>query len=69
VQAQLWAARAADACDETQQAQQWRSEALQGNGPHVRPLQALVRSEQTQAVSRKRLRALTYNIDLVDATL
>ena len=68
VQTRVWAARAADANGNTERATQWRVEALEGNAPHCRSLQALAKAEQEAPVSRRRLRGLSYNIDLVDAS-
>lgn len=69
VQSLVWGARAADADGQPDRAKAWRLDALSRSDEHTPPLHALAREEMDRPCARRKLRRLTYNVDLVDATL
>lgn len=63
----LWGARCLDQLGRSDDACRWREELLGLRGAHVESLQELARDEQDRVLPARRLRKLTYSLDLVDA--
>jgi hypothetical protein len=66
-QFRLWLSRTLEVLGRRAEADQHRQDLLDSCGPYVDGLRALAHAEQTRRVSARRLRSLTYSLDLVDA--
>jgi hypothetical protein len=65
----LWGARAAEAAGQPEKAHALRNELLLLMGEHTQTLRQMAAVELDKPVSSRRLRKLTYNVDLVDAVI
>ena len=66
-QFRLWLSRTLEVLGRKTEADEYRQELLGSCGPYVDGLRALAHAEQTRRVSARRLKSLTYSLDLVDA--
>jgi len=63
----LWGARCLEQLERREEATRWRDALLGLSGRHLKGLMELARSDADQPLSARRLRHLTYSLDLVDA--